>query len=82
MNLIKSKIRFKGNDYIVSNERPKYKEGYVHVYEDSSGVHIGTGIRLESDDNRTSHKNCMRILGTDNPGLNKEGVPSLENINY
>jgi len=66
--------------YILSKEKPKQGDSYLCILTDSTGVKLFTGIRLETDKTIDSHKNCIKILATDNFGLNFEGCPSLNLI--
>lgn len=68
--------------YILSNTKPKYLDCYICIITDSAGVKFTTGVRLESDLTKGSHKNCIKILATDNEGLNSEGCPTLEGFTF
>lgn len=64
--------------YILSNKKPMKGDCYVSISTDSTGIKLYTGIRLESNENTESHKNYIKILATDNIGLNLNGCPKLE----
>ncbi len=63
--------------YILSKEKPKQGDCYLCITTDSTGVKLMTGVRLETDENKDSHKNCIKILATNHKGLNLEGCPTL-----
>jgi hypothetical protein len=72
------KITLDGNTFILSTEKPKQGDCYICIVTDSSGPKLITGVRLETNDTKESHKNCIKILATDHNGLNIGGCPTLE----
>ena len=65
-------------ELILSTEKPKQGDCYICIVTDSLGPRLSTGVRLEADATKDSHKNCIKILGTDRKSLNIEGCPTLE----
>ena len=72
------KVKIGKHNYILSKETPKYKDCYVCVITDSTSIRLSTGVRLETDNTVGSHTKCIKILATDNKGLNLEGCPTLK----
>lgn len=71
------KVKIGDYTYILSKEKPNKGDCYLSILTDSSGVKLFTGIRLERNETLDSHKNCIKILATNNIGLNTEGCPKL-----
>jgi hypothetical protein len=72
------KVKIGKHHFILSKEKPKQGDCYLSIQTDSTGVKLTTGVRLETNDNKDSHHNCIKILATDHKGLNLEGCPSLK----
>jgi hypothetical protein len=72
------KVKIGKHHFVLSNEKPKQGDCYLCITTDSTGVKLMQGVRLQTDNDTESHKNCIKILATDHKGLNLSGCPTLE----
>ena len=72
------KITIGRQHFVLSNEIPKQGDCYLTIVTDSTGPRLITGTRLETNETKDSHKNCIKIIATNHKGLNREGCPTLK----